>query len=710
MKRIFMALLASAALFVGCTKDNTDKHESGETGLIPVKFTVAELAEATRVNGTAFEVGDEVGMFITKVGEETPYIETVKFTVTAEGALLSEAPVYYPADRSKVSVIAYYPYSEEGTPVVDVNLAANQSQELADADLYRAEQTVTPSNDAVALNFVRALAKVEIYVYEPPFEMSDAEVSFTAAVAGKLDLATAECTYDKSVKVVPCAVADHYEVVLVPQIIENGAKVDVAVGENIYTFTMNRDYYLQAGTSNVIELNFSDEEVIDLSSDGTSNCYIVNKGGATYRFRADIMGNGATTDGITPSKIAPEKTRLMWQAVAAENYGGSKSKYGSDGNMNMLILRQSVELKSRRGIPYVYFTTPETLSPGNAVICVTDAEDNVLWSWHMWVAPGFDAEATAFSPTANANCTGVTMMDRNLGAFDNGMSGKTEDARWNAQAAFGLCYQWGRKDPFHVENVGKWIKYGNVQAADGTITEFKSLISKEKQTATDWKTGVANSIANPTTFYDAVGQSGVDNSYKYFWASKFDSPAKDGWNVLWGNSTYDMTCTAGTKTIYDPCPVGWKVPAPRAFSFFAFHGLDMGGTYHYDKPFRYNFEQSAQGLITVDAANKKVALDPVTAGTFGYSIYINSARAEEEDVREDVTTKFFPAIGVFNQYGNRAADGNLIMMTNSPAGESSNEYRIARIQMNGDIYFSNKGNGGTYDCPSTALPVRCVKE
>ncbi len=451
-------------------------------------------------------------------------------------------------------------------------------------------------------------------------------------------------------------------------------------------------------------------EVVDLSANGTANCYIVNKGATNYRFRADVMGNGATTDGITPSKIEPKKTRLMWQAIVAERYGGSQSAYGTDRDMNMLILRNSVKLTTKRGVTYVCFTTPEIINPGNAVICVTDDDDKVLWSWHLWVAPGFDAEATAFSPTANANCTGVTMMDRNLGAFDNGMSGKTDNAKWNAQAAYGLVYQWGRKDPFHVENVGNWVKYGNVQAADGTVSEFQTLIAKEKQTATDWKTGVANSIANPTTFYDAVGMSNVDNSYKYFWASKYASPAKDGWKVLWGNPGFEMSCNAGVKTIYDPCPTGWKVPAPRAFSFFSFHGGDMGAYFHYDKPYRYNFEQSAAGLVTVDASARKVTLDPHGAETFGYNIYINSAREEETDERADVTTKFFPAMGVFNMYGNKVTNGNLIMMTNSPEGDDSNEYRIARIQENGDIYFSNKGNGGTYDCPATALPIRCVKE
>ena len=38
---------------------------------------------------------------------------------------------------------------------------------------------------------------------------------------------------------------------------------------------------------------------------------------------------------------------------------------------------------------------------------------------------------------------------------------------------------------------------------------------------------------------------------------------KDLWNV--GNSAIDKTTSTSTKTIYDPSPVGFKVPPPAAF-------------------------------------------------------------------------------------------------------------------------------------------------
>jgi hypothetical protein len=41
---------------------------------------------------------------------------------------------------------------------------------------------------------------------------------------------------------------------------------------------------------------------------------------------------------------------------------------------------------------YITFSTPETLKPGNALIAAKDADDVILWSWHIWIPA---AEVTA---------------------------------------------------------------------------------------------------------------------------------------------------------------------------------------------------------------------------------------------------------------------------------------------------------------------------
>ncbi len=123
----------------------------------------------------------------------------------------------------------------------------------------------------------------------------------------------------------------------------------------------------------------------------------------------------------------------------------------------------------------------------------------------------------------------------------------------------------------------------------------------------------------------------------------------------------------------------------------------------------YNFDQSAEGLIT-SPAERQVSIDPFGAGTYGFDFYVNEAMKNATSVRSDNTTNFFPALGVENMYGGRTRDGYLVMMTNSPVGADSKEYRIAYVHNGGNVYFSTKGNGSTYDCPRTAAPVRCIKE
>lgn len=445
----------------------------------------------------------------------------------------------------------------------------------------------------------------------------------------------------------------------------------------------------------------------NLSRSGTANCYIVNKPATFYKFDATVMGNGKATSNITPQQLAPVKARLYRQYVASGNYKNGTA-YGSDGTMNKLILRSTVTLKDG----YVHFTTPSKLAAGNAMICVTDADDNILWSWHIWVAPDYIPQQSDITLTANGNCNGVVMMDRNLGAYGNGTEEGYSD-KDNAYAAVGLAYQWGRKDPFILYNVGGYT-YGNYQDADGTIDEYSGVCTKRKNgTDTDIATNFTSSTA--PTVADAVAEAtknpdvfyrGFDNSPYHSWCSSENS---DAFNYLWGNTSNSMNATAGTKTIYDPCPVGYKVPGPNAYSFFNQSGGDMAAVYHYANPERYNFDQT-KTPVTTDASAKTVTFD--CSSSFGYWCYTNSILSDGQTAsdRTDNTVSLFPALGVITCYaGQSFSVGEMEMMTNSVVPSSGyGQYRAARINKGGSVYFSAAGS--YYGWGATALPVRCIKE
>ena len=152
---------------------------------------------------------------------------------------------------------------------------------------------------------------------------------------------------------------------------------------------------------------------------------------------------------------------------------------------------------------------------GNAVIAAKDADGNILWSWHIWLTD--QPQAQVYNNDAG------TMMDRNLGAT----SATPSDV-----GALGLLYQWGRKDPF----------LGSSSISSNTIA--KSTITWPSAVSSDSSNGtIEYATAHPTTFIT------------YNW-SNYD------WYYTGSSSTDDTrwTTSSSDKSIYDPCPAGWRVP------------------------------------------------------------------------------------------------------------------------------------------------------
>jgi len=165
----------------------------------------------------------------------------------------------------------------------------------------------------------------------------------------------------------------------------------------------------------------------------------------------------------------------------------------------------------------VVFTTPETLKNGNAVIAVKDEMNQISWSWHIWVCEGYDAVATGQVYYHDAG----TLMDRNLGATS---------ATPDKAGVVGLMYQWGRKDPFLGPKMCKL-----------TFQKAASTLSWPAPVASDAEHGTVEfTVKNPTTFITA--NATTDHDWLF--------AARD--NTLWKESE---------KTIFDPCPAGWRIPA-----------------------------------------------------------------------------------------------------------------------------------------------------
>ena len=262
-----------------------------------------------------------------------------------------------------------------------------------------------------------------------------------------------------------------------------------------------------------------------LSTDGTANCYIISEAGS-YTF-TPTKGNSSESVGAIAS------LEVLWES------------FGNPVRPSVGDLVKNV--KYENGV--ISFETPSTFKKGNAVIAAKDASGKILWSWHIWLTD--QPEGQVYYNNAG------TMMDRNLGATS---------ATPGDVGALGLLYQWGRKDPFlGASSLGELsIVVPFSEETTDEVTQAKSTIMWPSAKSSDVSYGtIAYAIANPTTFI-------TENSSNHDWYYT-GSEATD--NTRW---------TTSKKSIYDPCPVGWRVPNGGSTGIWE-EGSHTNGKYTADK-------------------------------------------------------------------------------------------------------------------------------
>ena len=231
----------------------------------------------------------------------------------------------------------------------------------------------------------------------------------------------------------------------------------------------------------------------------------------------DLSGNG-TANSYIVSSAGSYKFSVV-KGNSSESVGAVASaevlweSFGTDVTPNVGDLVKNPVYSDG----YIAFQTAETFKEGNAVIAAKDASGNILWSWHIWLTD--EPEGQEYYNNAG------TMMDRNLGATS---------ATPGDVGALGLLYQWGRKDPF----------LGSPSIHFDTMAEAKSTIIWPSAVNSDSSNGtVEYATAHPTTF---ITYNSSNNDWYYTGDYSTD-------NTRW-------TTSSSSKSIYDPCPFGWRVP------------------------------------------------------------------------------------------------------------------------------------------------------
>lgn len=276
-----------------------------------------------------------------------------------------------------------------------------------------------------------------------------------------------------------------------------------------------------------IETDVAAEMYYDLSRYGTANSYIVSSSNLGYSFNGLTKGCGNTLNG--GSIVGMDDCSLPLDSYVDLIYCEPEG----------LLELQSHRLIDRAVLFYVPgYDESENPNPGkpdyrlkqkgNAIIAVrTSQGGDILWSWHIWVTD---------RPHDIGNNNGYSIMDRNLGALE---APRTLDAigavenmddpsdTWDP-LHYGFYYQWGRKDPM----IPGW-----------TITKT-DIVSIE------------DGILHPNNFY---GYTYPTRGYD--WISESENTDVDK-KALWGyrpNRDY-------VKTVYDPCPPGYRVPEMRCWT------------------------------------------------------------------------------------------------------------------------------------------------
>ncbi|TCO88194.1 hypothetical protein EV202_12778, partial [Bacteroides heparinolyticus] len=370
--------------------------------------------------------------------------------------------------------------------------------------------------------------------------------------------------------------------------------------------------------------------IYDLSTKGgtvnmnTANCYIVNAAG---RYRLPLVyGNAIKNGNPNPSAYTSTVSGTDILKTFINHLGNGITNPYIYNNANCtpnsctLVWQDEPNLVTNVNLSsdnhYLEFTVNQaTIRQGNAVVAVRDASNTILWSWHIWVTDYKPGTTTPDKEITNHQGVRYKLMTVNLGWCDGDektyaertvqvrfkQTGTTaqqtitvkQKAHTFTELGNSTYYQWGRKDPF----------VGALENPDGSSNSInKTWYDVSGATHTDERpaTGsfpynnacITSGITRPNTF---CTNTSMDNKYANLWSAN--------------NTVYTANDNSVVKTIYDPCPAGYKMPPSNVYTGFTTTGGNTSNS----------SEFNVQGPW-----NK------------GWNFYCNSSKTE---------TVFFPASG-----------------------------------------------------------------
>lgn len=396
---------------------------------------------------------------------------------------------------------------------------------------------------------------------------------------------------------------------------------------------MDYDFYVYPGENEVnnfnVRRNCVYRVVVDVKNardqhKPSSNCYVVKpKSKVTFEpyYRIEKGGGYNFANYLSPDNPdkAIAKTKIIWQTkdCIGDNTDGSRVKfeYNADDPIHSKL-------------------TVYTGAEGNALVGAYNAKGKIVWSWHIWVTnnePDNYAKAYVYYTYrwdeggiyTKSRIPGYGVMSCNLGALafrsDDDMPTErvwvgyptfdyVEKQLYSLKGGtkfpdsqirtFGMMYQWGRKDPFPpmtcstgTEDANGTLDYSNNYTDEHFANDNSSKVGKSDKedenlfhsaVGAQVYRGVEYSIQNPTVYM--TGTSGINNpsfTQDGDWCYPHDNklwggldPTTSGLKKLQIEGDISIYDNYGEKSIFDPCPMGWRVPPGDLWLGFTETGMN----------------------------------------------------------------------------------------------------------------------------------------
>lgn len=524
----------------------------------------------------------------------------------------------------------------------------------------------------------------------------------------------------------------------------------IADYKNLFTGNVEdagRSYVFYPGANDYSDYNIKRNNIykvtLDIYTDRyntptpSSNCFVVKPGqllsflpyyrteeGGGYKF-TDYLNPVVETLSINDSTKMTENVRIIWQTKDAigDNTKGDK----------VWIDRAGTDDDTRKRKIYV-----RAGEEGNALIAAFNKAGEILWSWHIWVTsnePANLSSAVVYSTYAwnetgiitSIRVPGYAIMPCNLGALRYEPQKSNFTTSGVDPDTHGMLYQWGRKDPFPPARKGDNVPYndeytgthyGNDNTTPVTKTSdpdgnylFHTLPAKNLTATTN--NAIKYTIKHPTVFLCGTKEANQSETYigqsaSYLnngdWREKHDDKLWGGKVPSTGGMKY-LTIKSGVhifdnygdqKSIFDPCPTGWRVPPGDLWLGFTSTGIDPRTMYEVNTDKGKN-----DTYLTYENGNKDKRRFP------GMYMYMTGWQSGE--------TVFFPTQGTLTPDGRIMRTGSCGNYHNATTDLNN---RVNILHVHNDQYDKSglplfhvfETQYRFYYVKSCGGPVRCVRD